>query len=157
MAAKHQPTDDNGASPSDARRLTAVTFDASLSLMGGLATGTAAGVRMVDGVVELRLTSPIVWGAAVGAALALSFINHVCLTLVTRASIGKLIGGLRVVRESDMERPGFFQLIRRWLYGFGWMLFSVPIHLATGSDVSQPDAVGVRIVRRAVSGCTSAR
>lgn len=149
-------TADNGTSPSDGRRLTAVTFDASVSIMSGLAAGTAAGVRMVDGVVELSLASPIVWGAAVGAALALSFVNHVCLTLVARASLGKLVAGLRVVRESDMERPGFFQLIRRWLYGFGWMVFSVPIHLATDSDVSQQDAVGVRIVRRAVSSCTSA-
>ncbi|GAA2641214.1 RDD family protein [Streptomyces vastus] len=134
--------------PSQARRVTAASVDALVALVCGLTAGAAAGVTVVDGVVELRPQSPAVWGAALGVTIGLSFVNHVLLTLATRASLGKLLTGLRVVRPSDGGHPGFFRLIGRWLFGFYWMVVFVPIHLATESDVEQQDAVGLRIVRR---------
>jgi len=134
--------------PSQARRITAASIDTLVALVCGLAAGAAAGVTIVDGVVELRPQLPAVWGSALGAAIGFSFVNHVLLTLAARASFGKLLTGLRVVRTSDGGRPGFFRLIGRWLFGFYWMAVFVPIHLATDSDVEQQDAAGLHIVRR---------
>ncbi|WJV46910.1 RDD family protein [Streptomyces flavofungini] len=145
------------APPSSARRITAAVLDALLALVCGLTAGAAAGVKVVDGVVELRPSSPSVWGAAVGALLAVSFVNHVLLTLAARASVGKLLTGLRVVRVPDsdapasLRRPPFLRLIGRWLFGFYWTVVFVPIHLAADSDVEQQDAVGLRVVRRHAS------
>ncbi|MEV7344067.1 RDD family protein [Streptomyces sp. NPDC093544] len=146
--ANQQRTPARDASPTQARRVTAATIDALAALVCGLAAGATAGVKVVDGVVELRPQSPTVWGAALGAALGLSFLNHVLLTVTTRASLGKLLTGLQVVRTSDGGRPGFFRLIGRWLFGFYWMVVFVPIHLATDSDVEQQDVVSLHMVRR---------
>ncbi|WP_314412644.1 RDD family protein [Streptomyces kroppenstedtii] len=146
--ANQQRTPTHVPCPSPVRRITAATIDALTALVCGLAAGAAIGVKVVDGVVELRPQSPAVWGAALGTALGLSFVNHVLLTLATRASLGKLVTGLRVVRAPDGGHPRFLRLIGRWLFGFYWTVVFVPIHLATDSDVEQQDAVGLRIVRR---------
>ncbi|MGW0904317.1 RDD family protein [Streptomyces sp. NPDC002853] len=136
--------------PSQARRVTAAVIDALFALMCGLAAGAATGVEVSDGVVELRPQSPSVWGAALGVALGVSFVNHVLLTQAARGSLGKLMTGLRVVRASDGRRPGLVRLTGRWLFGFYWMIVFVPVHVATDSDVEQQDAVGVRVRRRTV-------
>ncbi|MFJ1775939.1 RDD family protein [Streptomyces anulatus] len=52
---------------------------------------------------------------------ALSFANQVLLTMAVRASAGKLIMGVRVIRLPDAGRPGFRLLVRRWLYGLLWL------------------------------------
>lgn len=145
--ARQQRTTTRQPAPSQARRVTAAVLDALTALLCGLAAGIAVGVKVVDGVVELHPQSPAVWGAALGAAIGLSFVNHVLLTFATRASLGKLVAGLRVVRASDGGRPGFLRLTGRWLFGFYWMVVFVPIHMATDSDVEQQDAVGLRMVR----------
>ncbi|MEU6000350.1 RDD family protein [Streptomyces sp. NPDC047197] len=136
--------------PTQVRRVTAAVVDALAALVCGLAAGAAVGVKVSDGVVELRPQSPTVWGLALGVAVGVSFVNHVLLTLATRTSLGKAITGLRVVRACDGRRPGLFRLIGRWLFGFYWTVLFVPLHLATDSDVEQQDAVGLRIVRRAL-------
>ncbi|MGW6274264.1 RDD family protein [Streptomyces sp. NPDC055060] len=134
--------------PSQTRRVIAAVVDALLALVCGLAAGAVAGVKVSDGVVELRPQDPSVWGLALGVALGVSFVNHVLLTQAARASIGKLLTGLRVVRASDGRRAGLVRLGGRWLFGFYWMVVFVPVHLATDSDVEQQDAVGVRVLRR---------
>ncbi|WP_055698667.1 MULTISPECIES: RDD family protein [Streptomyces] len=134
--------------PTQSRRVTAACLDALLALLCGLAAGAAAGVKVVDGVAEIRMQSPTVWAAALGAVFGLSFLNHVLLTFATRASLGKLLMGVRVVRTSDGGRPTLLRLLGRWLFGFYWMVVFVPIHVATDSDVEQQDAVGLRMVRR---------
>lgn len=53
--------------------------------------------------------------------IALSFANQVLLTLAFRASAGKLIMGVRVIRLPDAGRPGFRLLVLRWLYGLLWL------------------------------------
>ncbi|MFJ2026968.1 RDD family protein [Streptomyces sp. NPDC087897] len=52
--------------------------------------------------------------------IALSFANQVLLTMAVRASAGKLIMGVRVIRLPDAGRPGFRRLVLRWLYGLLW-------------------------------------
>ncbi|MFD5583844.1 RDD family protein [Streptomyces sp. NPDC057413] len=150
MAGK--PLDDSSdVTPSDARRLCAVVMDAVLSIVAGLAAGVAAGLEAVHGSVVLRLGSAAPWAAAFGSALAVSFVNQVLVAWTAQRSLGKLVTRLRVVRDSDGGRPRLSQLVRRWLFGFGWMLFAVPVHVATDSDISQQDASGLRIVR---GGCS---
>ncbi|MFE9696839.1 RDD family protein [Streptomyces sp. NPDC006270] len=53
--------------------------------------------------------------------VALSFANQVLLTMAVRASAGKLIMGVRVIRLPDAGRPGFRRLVLRWLYGLLWL------------------------------------
>ncbi|MEV1047025.1 RDD family protein [Streptomyces sp. NPDC049916] len=53
--------------------------------------------------------------------VALSFANQVLLTMAVRASAGKLIMGVRVIRLPDAGRPGFRPLVVRWLYGLLWL------------------------------------
>ncbi|MEU6678773.1 RDD family protein [Streptomyces sp. NPDC046925] len=134
--------------PTQPRTVTAAVVDALIALASGLVAGAAAGVKVSDGVVELRPQSPAVWGLALGVAVAVSFANHVLLTLAARASCGKLLTGVRVVRAADGGRPRFLRLVGRWLFGFYWMILFVPLHLATDSDVEQQDAAGLRMVRR---------
>ncbi|MER5975500.1 RDD family protein [Streptomyces sp. NPDC001857] len=137
------------ATPSEGRRLAAVILDALVALAGGFITVTAVSIDAAgQGPAALPLASPALWATALGAALALSFANHVLLTMVTKGSLGKLITGLRVVRTSGEDRVGFVRLVGRWLFGFYWSIVFVPLHLATDSGVEQQDAVGLRIVRR---------
>ncbi|MET8682762.1 RDD family protein [Streptomyces sp. NPDC004732] len=130
------------------RRLTASAVDALTALLCGLVAAAAVGVTAADGVVEVRVQSPAMWAAALGAALGFSLLNHVLLTRLTRASLGKLLTGLRVVRAADAGRPRLLPLTGRWLFGFYWMAVFVPLHVLTDSDVEQQDAVGLRVVRR---------
>ncbi|MFG2500129.1 RDD family protein [Streptomyces sp. NPDC048441] len=146
--ASQQRTPAQPPAPTQTRRVTASCVDALLALLSALAAGATAGVSVLNGVVEIRPQSPVVWAAALGAAFGLSFLNHVLLTFATRASIGKLLTGIRVVRMSDGGRPTLLRLLGRWLFGFYWMVVFVPIHVATDSDVEQQDAVGLRVVGR---------
>ncbi|PCG87613.1 hypothetical protein CIB93_02655 [Streptomyces sp. WZ.A104] len=57
----------------------------------------------------------------VAQLIVLSFANQVLLTMVVRASAGKLIMGVRVIRLPDAGRPGFRRLVLRWLYGLLWL------------------------------------
>lgn len=131
-----------------ARRVTAAVIDAALALLCGLAAGLVAGVEVVDSVAVLRPGSPRFWGVALGAALAFSFLNHVLLAWATRAGLGKLVTGLRVIRVSDGGRPGVPRLAGRWLFGFYWAVVFVPVHVAADSDIESVDAAGLRTVRR---------
>ncbi|MGA4840288.1 RDD family protein [Streptomyces sp. G45] len=137
-----------GPAPSTGRRITGAAVDALLALVCGAAAGAAAGIKVVDGVAELRLT-PATGVAALAGAVAFSLVNQVLLTWASRASVGKLLTGLRVVRAADGARPGLARLCGRWLFGFYWAVVIVPLHVATDSDVEQQDAVGLRVVRRA--------
>ncbi|MCK1815656.1 RDD family protein [Streptomyces sp. XM4011] len=82
--------------------------------------------------------------APVLTALALSCVNHVILVLLFRASLGKLLWGLRVVRVTDAGRPRFLRAVRRWLFGY---LFFILIVLLEDADAIG-EACGLRTVRR---------
>ncbi|RST13548.1 hypothetical protein EF908_37240, partial [Streptomyces sp. WAC04770] len=59
--------------------------------------------------------------ALVAQLTVLSFANQVLLTMAVRASAGKLIMGVRVIRLPDAGRPEFRRLVLRWLYGLFWL------------------------------------
>ncbi|MFJ6309801.1 MULTISPECIES: RDD family protein [Streptomyces] len=127
------------AAASEGRRLCAVLVDGVFGLLAGLVIAVAASVSP---------GSPTPWMAGLGGALAASLVNHVLVTWATQRSLGKLAAGLHVVRDIGVGRPQLPALARRWTYGLGWMLFAVPLHVASDSNVRQQDACGLRIVRR---------
>jgi uncharacterized RDD family membrane protein YckC len=147
---QHSATSNLNATPSEPRRLTATVLDALITILGGIAAGAAVGVHVVNDAVQVHLASPRMWGLALAVGALVSFSNHVLLTRLAGASLGKFLAGLRVVQTPGDGRPGFIRLCGRWFFGFYWIVVFVPIHLATDSNVEQQDAVGVRVVRRAV-------
>ncbi|PVC72990.1 hypothetical protein DBP15_10430 [Streptomyces sp. CS065A] len=84
------------------------------------------------------------WGAGRTAALlvghlaVLSFANQVLLTMAVRASAGKLIMGVRVIRLPDAGRPEFRRLVLRWLYGLFWLPLQPWHHLRRGAAAEPP-------------------
>ncbi|MFI6498329.1 RDD family protein [Nonomuraea typhae] len=106
----------------------------------------AVGVGIAGG--ELLGRNVNYWAAAVGALIVVSFGNHVILTAVAGGSIGKLLGGLRLIRTADLGKPGLGQAIRRWLWGFLSIAIS-PVLFLSGSDVNHLDVAGLRVVRKA--------
>lgn len=76
--------------------------------------------------------------------LGLSFANHVIVVRLFRASLGKLLWGLRMVRVTDIGRPRVFQSVRRWLAGYFLFILAM---LLEDADVLG-EACGVRTVRR---------
>ncbi|MET9307588.1 RDD family protein [Streptomyces cellulosae] len=131
------------AAASEGRRLRAVLVDGVTGLLAGLAIGVAASTSP---------GWPTPWVAGLGGALAVSLVNHVIVTWAAQRSLGKLAAGLRVVRDTDGGRPQLPALARRWIYGLGWMLFAVPLRVASDSDIRQQDACGLRVVRRISGG-----
>ncbi|MEV4580267.1 RDD family protein [Nonomuraea jabiensis] len=106
----------------------------------------AVAVGIVGG--ELLGRTANYWVAVAGTLLLASFCNHVLLTISAGGSIGKLISGLRLIRISDLGKPGIGQAVHRWLWGFFYIMIS-PVLFLTGSDVDHLDIAGLRIVRKA--------
>ncbi|SCK58032.1 RDD family protein [Streptomyces sp. AmelKG-D3] len=86
--------------------------------------------------------------ALVAQLTALSFANQVLLTMAVRASAGKLIMGVRVIRLPDAGRPGFRRLVLRWLYGLFWLPLQPWHHLRRAADGPPP--------RERLGGCPRA-
>lgn len=147
----------------DMRRYLAVGLDAYLCLL-------AVGL-LVRSCLNAGGAGHSVGGAGHAATLlvahliALSFANQVLLTMAVRASAGKLIMGVRVIRLPDAGRPGFRRLVLRWLYGLLW-LPRQPWRRLRGSAAPSPaerppgrpaeaheDLAGVRQVRRSDLRC----
>lgn len=82
--------------------------------------------------------------AFVGCALAASFVNHLLGMWLLRASVGKLLWGLRVVRARDGGDPGFWRAVGRWLVGY--VLLTIMMLAEDGGGVGE--ACGLRTVRR---------
>ncbi|MFC4008443.1 RDD family protein [Nonomuraea purpurea] len=118
------------------RRIIPIYADGFLAICAGAVGGEPFGQE------------PFYWVAFAGALLLMSFCNHVLLTISTGASIGKLIGGLRVIRVADLGRPRLGPAVRRWLWGFYYILLG-PVMFLTGTDMDHMDVAGLRIVRRA--------
>ncbi|MDG4857795.1 RDD family protein [Streptomyces sp. T-3] len=147
----------------EGRRYLAVTCDVLVTL--GV-------LGLVGDVVEERYNAESQSGRqfllVLGTLLAVSFVNHVVLTLMARASVGKLITGIRVVRAKDGGWPDPFRLIWRWLAGLCWLPLQPyywlrgEISTFTGSrrvprgtvrdsddgEIYAPDLCGLRPVRR---------
>lgn len=80
----------------------------------------------------------------VGQLTVLSFANQVLLTMAVRASAGKLIMGVRVIRLPDAGRPEFRRLVLRWLYGLFWLPLQPWHHLrrAAAAEPPPPERLG---------------
>ncbi|MGW5070981.1 RDD family protein [Streptomyces cyaneofuscatus] len=74
----------------------------------------------------------------IGHLTLLSFANQVLLTMAVRASAGKLIMGVRVIRLPDAGRPEFRRLVLRWLYGLFWLPLQPWHHLRRGATAEPP-------------------
>ncbi|MGW4412404.1 RDD family protein [Nonomuraea sp. NPDC004702] len=123
------------------RRILPIWTDGLFALGVGSVAGEAAVVAEAFG------WSANFWVAGTVALLLASFCNHVILTVLTGGSIGKLIGGLRVVRVDDLRKPRIGQAIHRWLWGFFYILIS-PLLMVLDSDIDHLLIAGLRIVRR---------
>ncbi|MCK7625627.1 RDD family protein [Streptomyces sp. RS10V-4] len=91
------------------------------------------------------------------AAFGFSFVNHVLLTRVARASIGKLLTRTRVALSRDGGCPRLPRLFRRWLAGYLFLAYAYitdwfrRIGRPDRSDLRMPDQpkdfCGIRLVR----------
>ncbi|MFI7230589.1 RDD family protein [Nonomuraea angiospora] len=117
------------------RRILPIWTDGLLAIAAGIVGG------------ELLGRSVNYWVAVAGTLLLVSFCNHVVLAIFAGGSIGKLISGLRLIRTTDLGKPGVGQAIHRWLWGFFYIVIS-PVLFLTGSDVDHLDIAGLRIVRK---------
>ncbi|MEU0838514.1 RDD family protein [Streptomyces sp. NPDC005962] len=97
----------------DERRICAAAVDCVLALGGG----SALGLRVLP-LLKAEADSLLL---AVCCVLGLSFANQVLGTWIFRASVGKWMLRMRVVRETDAGRPGFWRLVHRWLIGMTWL------------------------------------
>jgi hypothetical protein len=97
----------------DERRMCAAAVDCVLALGGG----TGLGLRVLP-LLKAEADSLLL---AVCCVLGLSFVNQVLGAWLFRASVGKWMLRMRVVRETDAGRPGFWRLVHRWLIGMTWL------------------------------------
>ncbi|KUL37382.1 hypothetical protein ADL22_21685 [Streptomyces sp. NRRL F-4489] len=112
------------------------------------------------GFLGFRLTGNPRQGVITGlcVAVAFSFVNHVLLTRIVGASLGKLITRTRVVLSSTGDRPRLPRLFRRWLAGYLFIAYAYVsdwfrrINRPERSDLRMPDPpknfCGIRLVRR---------
>ncbi|MET8679873.1 RDD family protein [Streptomyces sp. NPDC004647] len=122
-------------SAGDIRRNFAILIDGFLALVVG---AVWAGSRLSQ-----TTESPIL--VAIGCALGLSLLNHVVLTRLVGASVGKLVFFMRVVREEDAGRPRVLRLTQRWLAGYAWFVIQGVLSI-WAADEDNEDLCGVRLV-----------
>ncbi|MEU8682456.1 RDD family protein [Streptomyces sp. NPDC048611] len=84
--------------------------------------------------------------AVAGAGFGLSFLNHVVLTRIAGASLGKFATRTRVVLETDAGRPRAPRLFRRWLGGYLFLVVWI-IAACFNLEDDPEDFCGVRLVR----------
>ncbi|OEV04803.1 hypothetical protein AN216_05595 [Streptomyces oceani] len=111
------------------RGLLAGSVDALVTVIGGFTLAT---------LLLREKTGPDYWLPAVGCLLAVSFVNHVLLTVPVRASLGKLLFNVRMIRMADGGRPHFWQAVRRWVAGF----FYQPVQYLLSQVHMQSDTDG---------------
>jgi uncharacterized RDD family membrane protein YckC len=119
----------------DGWRIWAGMTDGALALVAALGA-----TRIVSS--DAESVAPF-FAVFIPSLLVLSFVNHVIATLLFRASVGKLLWGLRVVRWKDGRRPRFWQTVARWLAGFVLLAVMVMVE-----ETGPGQACGLRIVRR---------
>lgn len=124
----------------DLRRLTAIVIDSVLltGLLGVLSLGVRVGGDRPFGAF---------WAVAIGCGLGVSFLNHVVLTRMLGASVGKFLVRTRVILEKTGTRPRVPRLVKRWLAGYGFLVLWLITAVFDGADDPE-DLCGVRMVRR---------
>ncbi|MFI0821676.1 RDD family protein [Streptomyces sp. NPDC021098] len=123
----------------DERRMFAATVDCALAWGGGLTLGLKVFPMLKVG------ADPVI--LFVSAVFGLSIVNQVLGAWIFRASLGKWMLWMRVVREADAGRPGFWRLVHRWLIGMTWLPMQ-PVRGLFGADGDPyEDHCKVRYVR----------
>ncbi|EFL25499.1 conserved hypothetical protein [Streptomyces himastatinicus ATCC 53653] len=124
---------------SDERRIFAAAVDCVLVLGGGPTLGMDVLPKFTPGVDPLLL--------AVACVFGLSIVNQVLGAWIFRASLGKWMLRMRVVRETDAGRPGFWRLLHRWLLGLTWLPMQPVRYLACADGDPYEDHCKIRYVR----------
>lgn len=91
------------------RRCLSFTVDLLITL------GIGVGVFFVGTRVPALATYPTL--DALGALIIWSFLNRTIIQWVFRATIGKALFGLVLIRRTDGERPTFWLLVKAWFAG----------------------------------------
>ncbi|MEV0374753.1 RDD family protein [Streptomyces sp. NPDC050636] len=125
--------------PADARRIGAVFVDSLLAL-----TAAFIAMRVTDGA-DLPFSKGI--SAIAGACFGISFLNHVVLTRISGASIGKFATRTRVIYEKTGTRPRLTRLFKRWLGGYLFIAIWMLAAVFGWADEGPDDFCGVRLVR----------
>ncbi|WP_421107212.1 RDD family protein [Streptomyces sp. NEAU-S77] len=123
----------------DERRMFAAAVDCVLALGGGFPLGMDVLPKFTAGVEPLLL--------AVACIFGLSIVNQVLGAWIFRASFGKWMLRMRVVRETDAGRPGFWRLVHRWLLGMTWLPMQPVRYLACADGDPYEDHCKIRYVR----------
>ncbi|MGW2631428.1 RDD family protein [Streptomyces chattanoogensis] len=123
----------------DMRRIGAVTLDGLLTL-----TAAFVGLRISSGA-HLPFSKDLL--IVFGGGLGFSFLNHVILTRISGASIGKFATRTRVIYEKTGTRPYLTRLFRRWLGGLAFVVIWLIAALMDSADEGPDDFCGVRLVR----------
>ncbi|QKV94531.1 RDD family protein [Streptomyces sp. NA02950] len=97
----------------DERRMLAATVDFLLAF----GVGTPLALRVLPQL-KVEANALVLFLVCV---FGLSFANQILGAWVFRASAGKWLLRMRVVREPDAGRPGFWRLVHRWLLGMTWL------------------------------------
>ncbi|MEU8828613.1 RDD family protein [Streptomyces sp. NPDC048636] len=109
----------------DERRMLAATVDFLLAF----GAGTPLALRVLPRL-EVEANALVLWLVCV---FGLSFVNQVLGAWIFRASVGKWLLRMRVVRDQDAGRPGFWRLVHRWLLGMTWLPMQ-PVRSVCGMD-----------------------
>ncbi|MFI0780156.1 RDD family protein [Streptomyces sp. NPDC021212] len=123
----------------DERRLLAATVDCVLAWGGG----STLGLRVLP-MLKVEVDSLLL---AVGCVFGLSIANQVLGAWIFRASVGKWMLRMRVVRETDAGRPGFWRLMYRWLLGMTWLPMQPVRSLICADGDPYEDHCKIRYVR----------
>ncbi|MEU8783650.1 RDD family protein [Streptomyces sp. NPDC048637] len=120
------------------RRFGAILLDGLLALAAAFVALRSAG--------HSALPALQTFYAVAGAGFGLSFLNHVLLTRIAGASLGKFAVRTRVIRETDASRPRLPRLFRRWLGGYLFLVVWIIAAFFNMED-DPDDFCGVRLVR----------
>ncbi|MFD7506563.1 RDD family protein [Streptomyces sp. NPDC059850] len=123
----------------DERRMFAAAVDCVLALGGGVPLGMDVLPKLKVEIEPLFLAIACVFG--------LSIINQVLGAWIFRASLGKWMLRMRVVRETDAGRPGFWRLVHRWLLGMTWLPMQPLRYLTCADGDPYEDHCKLRYVR----------
>ncbi|SDI25180.1 RDD family protein [Sinosporangium album] len=132
--------------------------DALLALTAGVVAGLAAvtSLSMSGQTSTDRETGVLFLVTAAIAVFTVSFANHVVLTLWARASVGKRLAGLRLVRVADCAAPRFGQALGHWVRGLFTIVLIPLLALVEGGEPGRWNPK-LRVVRRRDLACRSAR
>lgn len=101
--------------PRRLRKALAITIDIVVHLAIGIAVGIAVGAKQAPAAAVF---------VAIGAYLVLSILDRIVLQRLCQATVGKLLTGVRVIRDDTGGAPTTGSLVLAWLGGVLVVLLS---------------------------------